>query len=96
MKLKCIGGLANGQIEEIENHYGEHDIVRVRALVTFTIPSFEEDVKAFRENKTPDYMAVPYHFYKIATLHFPDKTKLNFLIPDKMNAKDALCFVLGA
>lgn len=95
MKLKCIGGLANGQIEEVESYYREHDIVRVRAIVTFTIPSFEEDLKAFRENKTPDYMITPYHFYKIATLHFPDKTKLNFLIPDKMNAKDALCFVLG-
>lgn len=96
MKLKCIGGLANGRIEEIESHYGEHDIVRIRAIVQFSIPSFEEDLKAFRENRTPDYMNIPYHYYKISTLHFPDKTKLNFLIPEKMTAQDALCFVLGA
>lgn len=96
MKLKCIGGLANGQIIEVESFYEEHDIVRVMAQVTFSIPSFEEDLVAFRENRVPNYMVTPYHYYKIATLHFPDKTKLNFLIPQNMNAKDALCFVLGA
>lgn len=96
MKLKCIGGLANGRIVEVESYHSEHDIVKVRAEVTFSIPSFEEDLKAFRENRTPDYMINHYYYYKIATLHFPDKTKLNFLIPEKMNAQDALCFVLGA
>lgn len=96
MKLKCIGGLANGRIEDVANYLGEHDIVRVRAIVQFSIPSFEEDLKAFREGRSPDYLTIPYHYYKIATLHFPDKTKLNFLIPEKMNAQDALCFVLGA
>jgi hypothetical protein len=96
MKLKCIGGLANGRIEEVDNYLTEHDIVRIRAIVQFSIPSFEEDVAAFREGRPPDYLTIPYHFYKIATLHFPDKTKLNFLIPERMTAKDALCFVLGA
>jgi len=96
MKMKCIGGLANGQIVEVASYHTEHDVVRVRAKVVFTIPSFEEDLKAFRENRTPDYMNTPYHFYKIATLHFSNKMKLNFLIPEKMNAEDALCFVLGA
>ena len=96
MKLKCIGGLANGQIVEVANYYREHDIIRVPAKVVFSIPSFEEDLKAFRENRTPEYLSVPYYFYKISTLHFPDKTKLNFLIPDRMIAQDALCFVLGA
>ncbi len=75
MKLKCIGGLANGQITEVENYHTEHDIVRVPAKVQFNIPSFEEDLKAFRENRTPDYMATPYHYYKIATLHFPSKNE---------------------
>lgn len=96
MKLKCIGGLANGQIIDVESHYGEHDLVRVMAIVQFSIPSFEEDLKAFKESRVPDYMINHYHHYKIATLHFPDKTKLNFLIPENMTAKDALCFVLGA
>jgi hypothetical protein len=96
MKLKCIGGLANGQIHEVESYYGEHDIVRVPAKVEFNLPSFEEDLKAFRENRVPDYMVNPFHLYKIATLYFPDKTKLNFLIPERMDYKDALCFLLGA
>ena len=41
-------------------------------------------------------MVVPYHFYKIAELHFPDKTKLRFLIPVDETVKNAMCFVLGA
>jgi hypothetical protein len=95
MRLKCIGGLCNVQIIEVDNYYREHDQIQVMGKIEFNLPSFEEDLEAFRNNKTPDYMATPYHYYKIATLHFPDKTKLNFLIPIDMKAKDALCFILG-
>ena len=95
-KLKCIGGLANGKIQEIDNYYREHDQVPVMATIEFNLPTFEEDLNAYREGKIPDYMVVPYHFYKVAELHFPDKTKLRFLIPADETAKNALCFVLGA
>lgn len=95
-KLKCIGGLANGKIQEIESRYREHDQVQIIATVEFNLPSFEEDLEAFRQDKTPDYVTTPYHYYKIAELHFPDKTKLRFLIPIDETVKNALCFVLGA
>lgn len=95
-KLKCIGGLANGKIIEVENHYREHDQVQVSATVEFNLPTFEEDLEAFRSGKTPDYITIPYHYYKVAELHFPDKTKLKFLIPVDETVKNALCFVLGA
>jgi len=95
-KLKCIGGLANGKIQEIESHYREHDQVQVIATVEFDLPNFEEDLKAYREGKTPDRMTIFYHLYKVAELHFPDKTKLRFLIPVDETVKNALCFVLGA
>lgn len=96
MKLKCIGGLANGQIIDVESYLKEHDLVKVQALVTFSISSFEKDLKAFIENRVPESMINHYHIYKIVTLHFPDKTKLNFLIPSDMDTKNTLCFVLGA
>ena len=32
-KLKCIGGLANGKIQEIDSCYREHDQVRVMATI---------------------------------------------------------------
>lgn len=95
-KLKCIGGLANGKIQEIDDHYREHDQIRVIATIEFNLPTFEEDLKAYREGKIPESMIIPYHFYKVAELHFSDKTKLRFLIPVDETIKNALCFVLGA
>lgn len=90
MKLKCIGGLANEQIEVVENYYRENDIVRVRALVEFEVATFQENLTTIINSNS-----IPYHFYKIAMVSFPDKTNLKFLIPDKMSVKDVLCFVLG-
>jgi hypothetical protein len=95
-KLKCIGGLANGKIIEVANYYREHDQIRVMATIEFNLPTFEEDLNAYREGRTPDYMVIPYHFYKVAELQFLDKTKLRFLIPVDETVKNALCFVLGA
>lgn len=96
MKLKCIGGLANGQIVEVESYYREHDLVNVPAKITFEIDNFEEDLLAFRENRVPESMSNPYYFYKVAVFHFEHKEQLKFLIPVDMSIKNALCFVLGA
>lgn len=90
MKMKCIGGLANGEIIEVESYLREDDLVRVRAKVEFYVIDF------LNANKMPDVAEEPFYYYKVATLHFLNKTKLNFLIPEKMNAEDTLCFVLGA
>jgi hypothetical protein len=95
-KLKCIGGLMNGKIQEIDDYYREHDQIPVIGTVEFNLPNFEEDLQAFRENRTPESMAIPYHYYKVAEFHFIDKTKLRFLIPIDKTVKNALCFVLGA
>lgn len=96
MKLKCIGGLANGKIIEIDNCYGEHDLIRVQATIEFSIIDFEESLQAFRENRTPESMATRYHIYKIAVLHFSKHERIKFLIPETMKVQDVLCFVLGA
>lgn len=95
-KLKCIGGLANGKVQKIDDCYREHDTVRIMATIEFNLPTFEEDLNAYRKGKIPEYMVIPYHFYKVAELHFIDKTKLRFLIPVDETVKNALCFVLGA
>ncbi len=80
-KLKCIGGPKSGTYLEIDNSYQEHDVVRLPSTVEFSIPDFEEDLRAFRENRIPDYIAPPYHMYKIAVIRFSKTDRVEFLIP---------------
>lgn len=96
MKMKCIGGLANGRVIEVESYYGEHDIVRVNSTIDFKIDNFEESLLAFREGRTPESMVVPYLYYKIATIYTSKHHKLNFLIPEKWSTEEALQYQLGA
>lgn len=94
MKLKCIGGMRHNQSREIEDHYRVGDQVSINGKITFDISNFEEDLKAFRENRTPKYMTVPYHLYKIETIHFSKERFIKFLIPVDWKVEQALSILL--
>jgi hypothetical protein len=95
MKLKCIGGTCDGKIQDIADHFREHDQVQIKGKIEFNLPSFEEDLQAFREGRTPDYMCVPYHYYKLAYIHFSKTSTLKFLIPMNWTSEDAIRHILG-
>lgn len=96
MKLKCIGGMANGKIIDVESHYRENDIVRVDATVEFKIIDFDIAINAFREGRMPESITVPFYSYKISSIHFNKERKVLFLIPAKWSNEEAVCYVLGA
>lgn len=97
MNLKCIGGLCDGQFAHVDDYYGYGDQVGVPMKVEFNLPTFEEDLQAFRENRTPEYMINPFEYYKIEEFYFGDNKrhdKIKFLIPLHWKIKDAMLHLL--
>lgn len=95
MKVKCIGGKADGDIIDVEDaRYRENDLIQVMAKIEFSIVDFDSDVQAFREGRTPQSMTVPYHYYILKCFHWMDenkfKNKLYYLIPQNWNTWDAI------
>lgn len=95
MNLKCIGGAKNGFIHKADNYYQEHDIVPIYGTVEFKLIDFENEVKAFRENRVPDNMINYIHRYKVAAIILKGNQQLKFLIPENWRIEDALNFILG-
>lgn len=100
MDLKCIGGLANGQVVNVPSaELREHDEVRVPAKITFDLSTFEEDLVAFKENRPPESVLDPYHYYLIGCLSWIDarkvKRKLFYLYPSTWDKFEALAFIIG-
>lgn len=98
MKIKCIGGLANGEIIDVSYKIREGDQIRVPAKIIFEISNFEEELIAFRENKTPRSVVVPYYYYQVACIHWKDEyneSEIYFLHPIKWNKFEALAYIIG-
>ena len=97
MKMKCIGGLANGEIVEVEHGSSRvHDIIQVRAKVTFELESFHESIKKLMDTTA---LFVPYYHYRICVIQKENKgyrQKLFYLCPEKWDDFEALSYLIGA
>lgn len=100
MKIKCIGGLADGYLAHVHEGYVMGDLVRVPAKITFELESFEESVAAFREGRAPESMIAHYFIYKICALKYYDNNgpRLNipYLIPQNWHEMEALQHLFAA
>lgn len=92
MKLKCIGGEFDGQIKYIEDYYKIGNTIRFARPQEFKLDtsSFEVDLRAYRENRTPDYVTVKYSFYTIDCFHFSKDDVYKFLRPSDWTNKQAI------
>lgn len=99
MKLKCIGGIADGQLVDVDEYLKTGDLIRVSAKVTFTISNFEQDLEDFRYGKSPESMTVPYYMYRICYIagSFRDgrKQKLEYLCPENWHEWEAILHQFG-
>lgn len=98
MKMKCIGGLANGQIVEVEHgSYREGDQVRVPVKITREVVSFHVDLESIMNEVST---TIPYDYYKVCAIHWRDNTNYKrsifYLCPIKWDKFEALAYVIGA
>lgn len=96
MRLKCIGGMADGTIIEVHPSYRDDgELVKVPAKVEFEITAFSmEDVIK------NSIRSVPYHFYKIHSLHncdkYGNKSTIKYLVPEKWDYWEALIYLFNS
>lgn len=99
MKLKCIGGIADNQLIEVDDYHKIGDLVRVPAKITFAISSFEQDVEDFRYGRVPQSMSVPYYSYRICfiagTFRDGRKQELKYLCPENWHEWEAILHQFG-
>lgn len=99
MQLKCVGGLADGQLVTVDKEYRVGDIVRVPGKVTFEISSFEQDVEDFRYGRVPKSMSVPHYEYRICkiagTFRDGSKQELKYLCPAGWHEWEAILHQFG-
>lgn len=98
MKMKCVGGLSNGQIVEVEHgKHREGDQIRVPVKVSYELTSFQEDLKSIMNDTA---FAHPYDYYQICAIHWTDESKFKrsifYLSPIKWNKFEALAYAIGA
>lgn len=99
MKMKCVGGIADGQLVEFDIDYRVGDLVRVPAKITFAISSFEQDVEDFKYGRVPQSMSVPYYMYRVCkiagTFRDGDKQELKYLCPQNWHEWEAILYQFG-
>jgi len=92
--MKCIGGMCDGQLADVHAGYRTHDYVRVPAKITFELNSFEEDLLAFKEGRTPEHFSIPYYEYKICVLSMSNPRRdLHYLCPVKWDEWEAIIYL---
>lgn len=98
MKMKCIGGLANGQIVDVNYRYRrEGDQIRVPVYRAYEITTFQQDLQSILDDTGA---LTPYDYYQICAIHWEDESKfkrsLFYLCPIKWDKFEALAYVIGA
>lgn len=99
MKLKCIGGLADGKMVDVPDDFKDYDYVRVPLTIEFTLSNFEEELVAFLKNETPKSVSMRYAIYKIHSLHNINnnhKSTIKFLVPEKWDYWESLLYLFTA
>lgn len=89
MKLKCVGGVHDGEYVYLDNYYRTGDIVRVpeKLKPLYDIPH--------NLNELPEKLKVSYDMYKIDQINFSKDDFIMFLIPIKWTSKEAFIFQLN-
>lgn len=92
MKLKCIGGLSDGEIIDDANARYVGDTVRVPLKRYYNIVNFLEEL-----SKIPENISNPYAFYRVEEFNFknPDY-RLTFLIPINWTLPEAIKHLLAS
>lgn len=91
MKLKCFGGELDGNIYDTYDHLRIGDVFPINVPPNkFEISSFEESLKAFRENKVPESLVNKQYLYRKCVLHFSKDDCYFFLAPHDWTDKQAL------
>jgi len=91
--MKCIGGLADGKVQDVYDDVRDHDIVRVNADVTFKVENFEKQLEDFRLNKSS---TVSFYAYKVHSLHMViqgEKHSIRYLIPFDWHEWEAIKYL---
>lgn len=94
MKLKCIGGYADGKEIEVANSYRDNELVKVPAKLEYDVTKFNINI-AIKDS----IIVSPYHFYKIQSLHNINnghKTTIKYLIPEKWDYWEALIYLFNS
>ena len=89
MKLKCIGGVHDGEYVYVDNYYYPGEIIKV--------PEKLKPISAadFNLHKAPKMIQMKYDFYKISSLHFSKDDFIMFAIPYNWTNKEAVLFQLN-
>lgn len=100
--LKCIGGVCDGVIWQVGDNLKSGDQVRVRdpKPVEYKLDTWDEDVQAYREGRTPDYLIIKYYSYRVCAIDGKtrngNKQILLFLCPSDWHEWEAVTFKLGS
>jgi hypothetical protein len=102
LKLKCIGGECDGQIQYVDDRQVFGDQVQVSKPIKFPINldnDFQESLSAFRQGRTPDSMVIKYHMYRICAIYGTsiqgDKLTLKYLCPCNWHEWEAIQHQFG-
>lgn len=89
MKLKCIGGVRDGEYMYVDSYYKRGDWVKV--------PEHQKlnTAELFNPNKIPEKITIKYDIYKVESLFFSKADEIMFLIPQHWTVKEAILFQLN-
>ena len=98
MKMKCLGGLSNGQIVDVDFvRHREGDQVRVPVERAYELTTFQQDLQSILDDTGA---LTPYDFYQVCAIHWMDEGKFKrsiyYLCPIKWNKFEALAYAIGA
>lgn len=89
MKLKCIGGVHDGEYVYVDSYYKRGDWVKVTKHSKLNTPEL------FNPNKILETMTIKYDIYRIEILKFDKDDEIMFLIPQHWTVKEAILFQLN-
>lgn len=89
MKLKCVGGVHDGEYVYLDNYYRTGDVVKV--------PEKLQSIKQtnFNPHEIPMEIVSKYELYKVDQIHFSKDDYVMFLIPYNWTSKEAFLFQLN-
>lgn len=89
LKLKCIGGVHDGEYVYVDSYYRVGDCVQVAEQ-----PKLQK-IENFHPNEINKEITIKYELYKIDRIHFSKDDYVMFLIPYNWTCKEAFLFQLN-
>lgn len=84
MKLKCLGGINDGEWHEIDSYYRNGDWIKIHQ------PSQMLSVLEFNPEKIPSMVTEKYEIYRVTSFHFAKDDEYKFLVPKNWTDKEAI------